>query len=106
MTVRALTLLVLMLGSAPLLLAREPDPETRVQQQPLELYQLPWELRRDLPPIKITVRHAPSEPQLRFVKINGERFSQGDRLELGPLIVEIRTDGVVMEFQGQRLIIR
>ena len=63
-------------------------------------------LRRDLPPIKITVRHAPGEPKLRFVKINGERYVQGDRMELGPMIVEIRTDGVIVDYQGQRFIVR
>ena len=109
--VYALALLVLTLGPARLLLAQEPAASTEAkvqdeQQLPLELHELPWDLRRDLPPIKVTVRHAPSDPNLRFVKINGERFAQGDSLGIGPTIVEIRTDGVILEFQGQRLIIR
>ena len=84
------------------------DPATTQSDRdlPLEIYQLPWELRRALPVIKVTVRHAPEDPEKRFVKINGERFVQGDNMELGPRIVEIRTDGVILEFQGQLLIIR
>jgi hypothetical protein len=75
------------------------------QQIPMELYQLPFDLRQALPAIKVTVLHAPDDPEQRFVKINGERFAQGDNLELGPRIVEIRTDGVILEYQGQLLII-
>lgn len=106
-----LTLVALVLGPGNPVLAQDHAAATKnkvqnKQQQALELYQLPWSLRHDLPPIKITVLHAPSEPDLRFVKINGERFSQGDSMELGPRIVEIRTDGVILEFQGQRLIVR
>ena len=107
----ALALLALTLGPARHWLAQDQAATTKVkvqdeQQLALELYQLPWSIRRELPLMKLTVRHAPSDPELRFVKINGERFAQGDSLGPGPRIIEIRTDGVILEFQGQRLIIR
>ena len=108
---RSLALLMLALASPALVLAqtavaKEPVGGQANTQTPMELYQLPFEFRRALPEIKITVRHAPEDPEERFVKINGERFAQGDNLELGPTIIEIRTDGVVLEYQGQLLIIR
>jgi len=80
--------------------------QVATDQQPLEIYQLPWQLHQDLPALELTVRYAPADPKQRFARINGIRVQQGDHLEDGPLVAEIRADGVILEYQGQRFIIR
>ncbi len=44
-----------------------------------------------------------AEPASRFVIVNGERRAEGDEFE-GLKLVEIRTDGIVFERQGQRFL--
>lgn len=41
-----------------------------------------------------------STPGRGFVIINGKKYRAGDTLEEGPDVVEIRTDGVVLDYRG------
>lgn len=65
-------------------------------------YELPFSLRKDMPAIKISMHvYAPESPQ-RFIILNGARMAEGDTQD-DLAIREIRPDGVVFEFHGQRL---
>ena len=66
------------------------------------MWELPYAVRRDLPPIALTMHVWASDPAGRFVVIDGERHVEGDELENGVIVREIRADGLLLEFQGHR----
>ena len=41
----------------------------------------------------------------RFVFINMNKYSEGDRLKEGPVVEEITPDGAILEHQGQRFLL-
>jgi len=65
-------------------------------------YELPYDVRRDLPALVISMHVFAAAPAQRFVVVDGERKSEGDTLKDGLTVREIRTDGVVFEFRGTR----
>ncbi|MDT8449474.1 MAG: general secretion pathway protein GspB, partial [Wenzhouxiangellaceae bacterium] len=98
--------------------APEPAPESAPESAPeaaaagpsaatspgdgLVNYVHPWELpqaqRAKLPKLNLTVHYYASEPADRFVLINGERYREGDRVQGGVKVHEIRRNGVLVEF--------
>ena len=44
-------------------------------------------------------------PSERFVFINMNKYSEGDRLKEGPVVEEITPDGAILEHQGQRFLL-
>lgn len=54
------------------------------------------------PQARVTVHVYAEEPSKRFVIINSMRAREGDRTDEGLVVEEIRPDGVVLSFQGQR----
>lgn len=67
------------------------------------IWELPLATRRSLPELKLSMHVFASEPGQRFVIINGERRAEGDEFE-GLKLVEIRSDGVVFEYEGARFL--
>ena len=65
-------------------------------------YELPYDVRRDLPPLVVSMHVFAAAPAQRFIVVDGERKSEGDTLKDGLAVREIRTDGVVLEFRGTR----
>ena len=58
-------------------------------------------MRKDLPAIKLSMHVYAPDPAQRFVILNDSRMVEGDAQEdLG--LREIRPDGVVFDFRGQR----
>jgi general secretion pathway protein B len=64
-------------------------------------YELPFSVRKDLPPIKLSMHVYATDPAQRFVVLNDSRMSQGDSQD-DLTLREIRPDGVVIDFHGQR----
>jgi general secretion pathway protein B len=64
-------------------------------------YELPFSVRKDLPPIKLSMHVYAADPRQRFVVLNDSRMSQGDSQD-DLTLREIRPDGVVIDFHGQR----
>lgn len=63
--------------------------------------ELSFALRKDLPPIKLSMHVYSPDPAQRFVILNDSRLVEGDAQE-DLTLREIRPDGVVLEFHGQR----
>ena len=57
--------------------------------------------RSDLPELHLDIHVYSTEPEDRFVFINMSKLREGSRLDEGPVVAEIRPDGVVLEHQGQ-----
>ena len=88
---------------APLPVAAAPAPVAPPPASDVpELGELPSAFRQSLPPMKLTLHYFNAEPARRFVLINGVRAIEGQPVEGGMTVVEIRADGVVLEFRGTR----
>ncbi|HJU39141.1 MAG TPA: general secretion pathway protein GspB, partial [Tahibacter sp.] len=72
----------------------------------LPLYwQLPLNIRKDLPALKLSMHVYSPTPDQRFVILNGNRQKEGDDLGADVRLTEIRVDGAVLEFHGQRFLV-
>jgi len=70
---------------------------------PLPLYyELPYSTRKDIPVIVLSMHVFSPDTATRFVVVDGERKAQGESLKEGLKLDEIRPDGMVLEFRGQR----
>lgn len=68
-------------------------------------WQLPYNVRKELPELKMSMHVYSATPAQRFVVLNGNRQVEGDELGGDVRIAEIRTDGVVLTFHGQRFLV-
>jgi general secretion pathway protein B len=65
---------------------------------------MPYAVRKDLPALALTMHVYSSVPAERFVVVEGERHVEGDDLGDGVTLREIRGDGIVLDFKGQRFV--
>lgn len=81
-----------------------PPPAAPLEQLPV-YWQLPYNVRKELPELKMSMHVYSAAPAQRFVVLNGNRQVEGDELGGDVRVSEIRKDGVVLIFQGQRFIV-
>ncbi len=83
----------------------QPKPELP-QEQILTVHQLAYSLRKDLPKLALSMHVFSPIAAERFVVLNGKRF-QIDSPPPGPELnlVDIVSDGVILEFRGQRFLL-
>ena len=67
------------------------------------IWELPLTMRSKLPELKLSMHVFAAEPAQRFVIINDERGAEGDEIA-GMKLIEIRKDGVVFEYEGERFL--
>jgi general secretion pathway protein B len=68
-------------------------------------WQLPYATRKELPQLAVTMHVYAADPGKRFIVINGDHKAEGDPIGNDLIVREIRSDGVVMEFRGQRFLV-
>lgn len=81
--------------------APAPPPAPAAPPVP-QYYELPYNLRKDLPALNVTMHVYAATPAQRFILIDGERKGEGESLKDGLTVREIRNDGIIMEFRGQQ----
>ncbi len=59
--------------------------------------------RAEFPSLSIDVHVYDSDPQRRFVILNGKRYHEGETIAEGPRIVGIIADGIVFDYRGERV---
>lgn len=64
-------------------------------------YELPFPVRKDLPAIKISMHVYAVDPARRFIVVNNVHQGEGDSIEGGVTVREIRPTDIVLEFQGK-----
>lgn len=69
-----------------------------------QLQEMPENFRAGFPAISVDVHVYNSDPQRRFVLIGGKRYHEGDTLAEGPRIAGIVPEGIVFDWQGQRVL--
>jgi general secretion pathway protein B len=58
-----------------------------------------------IPALNLQLHVYSTRPQERFVFINGHKYREGDALQEGPVVDAITTEGVVLEFRGNRFLL-
>ncbi len=69
------------------------------------VWELPLSTRTALPKLSLIMHVYSADPTQRFVVINGDRHVEGDALADDLSIVEIRPDGVVLDYKGKRFLL-
>lgn len=89
--------------SPPVAPASVPEPPPVADAgAPMRLSELGGETRRQLPPLKLTMHMWNEAAERRFVILDGRRLAEGDRIG-AVRVAEIRRDGVLLDWNGQRL---
>jgi general secretion pathway protein B len=77
-----------------------PAPSAGSSAQPYA--ELSFAVRKSLPELRLSMHVYAAEAGQRFVILNNSRMIEGDKSPDEVTLREIRPDGVVLEFQGQR----
>jgi general secretion pathway protein B len=90
-------------AAAPAAGMKKPEPAAPVESASglPAYYELPFSVRKDLPPLKLSMHVYAPEPAQRFIILNDSRMVEGNSQE-DLALREIRPDGAVFEFKGQR----
>ena len=80
-------------------------PETIKQQEYPFVYQLPFNIRKEIPKIKLNIHIYDQNKESRLVVVNGENYEIGDLIEETLLIHDIVPEGLVLDFNGQKFLI-
>lgn len=70
------------------------------------LASLPAGQRQHLPPLRLSMHVYDARPEARFVLIDGKRLQRGDDIAAGLVLEDIRPDGVVIRYNGQRFLLQ
>lgn len=65
---------------------------------------MPDNYRADFPQITVQVHVYDNDPAKRWSLIDGKRYREGDVLPQGPKIYKIVPQGIVFDWQGQRVL--
>jgi general secretion pathway protein B len=66
------------------------------------IWELPFATRKDIPALELSMHVYSSDPKQRFVVIKGDRHVEGDEVASDLVLREIRQDGLVLEYKGQK----
>jgi general secretion pathway protein B len=88
--------------AAPTLAAAQPAPSAVAKSDVPFYYELPFNVRKSLPPLRLSMHVYAGDPAQRFVVLNDSRLAEGDKTADDVTLREVRKDGAVLEFQGQR----
>ena len=82
------------------------EPVAEVEEESLpSYYGLSAATRNSIGELAMNAHVYSSTPGRGFVMINGSRYREGDNLNEGPLLEQIRKDGIVLDYRGERFIL-
>ena len=84
--------------AAPATASRPDDAAPALPQY----YELAYAVRKDIPPFGLSMHVYAADAAGRFVVVDGDRKVEGDAIKEGLALREIRPDGMILEFRGQR----
>ncbi|WP_371196327.1 general secretion pathway protein GspB [Glaciecola sp. SC05] len=86
----------------PVLDLRSPEPQAQASpKQTVRIDQLPPAVLTQMPAMSFSAHMFASNPQDRWVRVNGRRLSEGDFIDDGLSIVEIESERIVLSFKGE-----
>lgn len=80
--------------------------EIRKQQDYINYWELPNNIRQQMPEFRVSVLVYADQPDERFILMNGNRHREGDAIQSGLELVEIRRDGALFEFMKYRFLVQ
>jgi len=75
------------------------------QSQPISYWELPQNVRDDMPDLHISVLVYAERPEDRFVLINGQRVVEREVVDHGVVLEEIRRNGAVFQYRTYRFMV-
>lgn len=90
--------------SAPTQAPAEPPAPAPTNDLPL-LGDLPYATRQGMPALKVSMQVYHQDPGRRFIIVNGARLQEGGVVGTETWLREIRPNGVVFEFRGERFLL-
>lgn len=81
-------------------------PDEIAADEPRSYWQLPQSWREGMPEFRITVLVYAEAAEDRFLLMNGERLHEGDEVEGGVVLEEIRRDGAVFSYRQTRFLVK
>lgn len=81
---------------------QDPANNQIVNTTVVRIDQLPAAMLTQIPAMSFSAHMFASNPQDRWVRVNGKRLSEGDFIEAGIAIVEIESERLILSFKGQR----
>ena len=88
--------------AAPAKPADAPPPPVAAAPAVPQYYELAYAVRKDIPQFNLSMHVFAANAAARFVVVDGERKVEGDAVKEGLVLREVRTDGIILEFRGQR----
>lgn len=87
---------------------RQAEPIREESEEPavMSYWQLPQTWRSEMPEFRLTVLVYAENPEDRFVLLNGERFREGDEIEGGVVLEEIRQRGAVFSYRSRQFMVK
>lgn len=76
-----------------------------LQQDYLLVHQLDFEIRKNIPPIKLNIHIYDPLPENRLIMMNGVKYQTGDVIEEIVTVEEINKEGVVLKFENIKFLI-
>ena len=83
----------------PPVATEKPVTDSHLEPTPITYWELPDSIRANVPEIKFSVLVYAKQEEDRFVLINGQRLAEGDAVQPGLLVHEIRRDGVIFSYR-------
>lgn len=74
-------------------------------QNHINYWELPDNIRAELPKFRISVSVYAEKPADRFILINGRRLYQGEELQSGLVLREVQREGVIFSYRRYRFMI-
>lgn len=79
--------------------------EPNLKQDYLLIHQIDFEIRKNIPPIKLNIHIYDPEPENRLVMMNGIKFQVGDVIDEIVTVEEISQEGVVLSFENIKFLV-
>lgn len=83
---------------------RSPPPPAASTIGLRRLRDMPAAYRAEFPALSVDVHVYNADPARRFLLVNGKRYGEGTVLAEGPRIVEIVSDGMIVEWRNERIV--
>lgn len=81
------------------------DLRPQLNQDYLLVHQIDFEIRKNIPPIKLNIHIYDPDPENRMVILNGVRYAAGESIEDLVMVEEINQEGVVLRFEDIKFLI-
>ncbi|MCX7552793.1 general secretion pathway protein GspB [Marinicella sp. S1101] len=80
--------------------------ETSTQQQDyLLLHQIPFQTRKNIPPLKLSIHLYDPQVENRMIFLNGTKYGIGDLIEEMVEVIDITQEGVVLKFENLEFLV-